>query len=129
MEFVFAIIAAPIIISAINLITKECKQDRYRKKCKNDKGSIIEPFSVAEYFKRKEKLNIELLEEQKAAKHTIVLWWGLDGLRMNEDGSTEWIKKKSVNQNVFYQHQTYQYIRYSGYGYPGRDVTGRLIRD
>lgn len=67
-------------------------------------------WSVSAYYERMEEALIEILSRQKPVDQTITLWWGLDGLRLNEDGSLEWISKKKpepepqpVNQNVFYQ--------------------------
>lgn len=61
-------------------------------------------FSVSEYFDRIEKASIEILEEIKPVDHTIVLWWGLDGLRLNEDGTLEWTsRKRQTTGNEFYQ--------------------------
>lgn len=66
----------------------------------------IEPFSVTKYFDRTEQAALEILEKQKPIDQTIILWCGLDGLRLNEDGTLEWISRKNPNpvpQNVFYQ--------------------------
>lgn len=66
----------------------------------------IEPFSVTEYFDRMEQVALDILEKQEPVGKTIILWWGLDGLRLNENGTLEWIsrkKPKPVMQNVFYQ--------------------------
>lgn len=61
-------------------------------------------FSVSEYFDRIEKASIEILEEIKPVDHTIVLWWGLDGLRLNEDETLEWTsRKRQTTGNEFYQ--------------------------
>lgn len=64
------------------------------------------PFIVSEYCDRIEKISLKILEEQEPVEKIVILWWGLDGLRMNEDGSLEWISRKKtepVKQNVFYQ--------------------------
>ncbi len=64
------------------------------------------PFIVSEYLERMEKAGIEVLENREPIERTIILWWGLDGLRLNEDGMLEWISRKKpepVNQDVFYQ--------------------------
>lgn len=61
-------------------------------------------FSVSEYLSRIEQAALDILESMKPIDKTITLWWGLDGLRLNEDGTTEWVsrKKKSV-ETVSYQ--------------------------
>lgn len=74
---------------------------------KNDTPKLeIEPFSVTEYFDRMEQATLDIMEKQEPIDQTIILWWGLDGLRLNEDGTSEWISRKKPNpvmQNVFYQ--------------------------
>lgn len=65
-----------------------------------------EPFIVSEYHDRMEKATLDILEHQKPVDQTMILWWGLDGLRLNEDGELEWVsrkKPKPVQENVFYQ--------------------------
>lgn len=74
---------------------------------KNDTPKLeIEPFSIPAYFDRMEQAALEILEKQEPIDRTIILWWGLDGLRLNEDGTSEWISRKKpepVNQNISYQ--------------------------
>lgn len=63
-------------------------------------------FIVSEYYDRIEKVHLNILENQTPIDRTIILWWGLDGLRLNEDGMLEWINRKKrmpTPQNVFYQ--------------------------
>lgn len=63
-------------------------------------------FSVCEYYDRIEKEQLKMLEEYKPVDQTIILWWGFDGLRLNEDGSIEWISRRKpepVSPGVFYQ--------------------------
>lgn len=65
----------------------------------------LEPFVVSEYYDQMEKAALDILEHQEPVNQTIILWWGLDGLRLNEDGELEWISRKTpkpVNQNVSY---------------------------
>lgn len=98
---VTSFVVSMIIIGAIQLLFAYFRQEKTGK----DKDAVA-PFSVAEYYKRKEKLTLQILEDKKPVSHTIVLWWGLDGLRLNEDGSREWISRKNtVNQNIFYPSQ------------------------
>lgn len=62
------------------------------------------PYQILEEH---EDFILELQEgKEKQAKYEIVLWWGLDGLKLNDDGTTEWIsrrKPKPINQDVSYQ--------------------------
>lgn len=53
-----------------------------------------EPFIVSEYYDRMEKAALDILEHQEAVEQTIILWWGLDGLRLNEDGTLEWVSRR-----------------------------------
>lgn len=72
----------------------------------NERIEPQEPFILSEYFSHMEQANLYIWENQEPVDKTIILWWGLDGLRLNEDGSLEWIsrkKPKPVNQNIFYQ--------------------------
>lgn len=51
-------------------------------------------YSISAYYDRIEKVSAEILESQKPVDKSIILWWGLDGLRLNEDGTSEWISRK-----------------------------------
>lgn len=54
-----------------------------------------EPFSVSKYYERMEKASVEIMNErEKEPVYIITLWAGLDGLRMNDDGTTEWIRRE-----------------------------------
>lgn len=67
----------------------------------------IEPFVVSEYYGRMEKVTLEILEAREPVNKTITLWWGLDGLRLNEDGTSKWIsreKPKPVLENPVFQN-------------------------
>lgn len=66
----------------------------------------LEPFVISEYYARIEQAALDILEQQEPVDQTIILWWGLDGLRLNEDGTLEWVSKrkpKPVRVNVFCQ--------------------------
>lgn len=88
------------------LVVREVIFDVFSMRKKKEEIQLVEPFSVLEYFDRIEKAALDILEKQDPVNKTITLWWGLDGLRLNEDGSLEWIsrkKPKPVNQNISYQ--------------------------
>lgn len=51
-------------------------------------------FSLSEYFDRIEKAHLSILEEIAPIDKSITLWWGFDGLRLNEDGTLEWVNRK-----------------------------------
>lgn len=72
----------------------------------SSQNNDAKPFVVSEYLTRIEKASIEILESRKPVEQIVILWWGLDGLRLNEDGTAEWISRKKpspVQRNVFYQ--------------------------
>ena len=54
----------------------------------------LEPFVISEYYDRTEQAAIDILETQEPVDQTIILWWGLDGLRLNEDGTLEWASRR-----------------------------------
>lgn len=72
-----------------------------REKCKKRKEqarNLQEKFySISEYYERMEKVNLEILEAHPPVDRTIILWCGLNGLRLNEDGTAEWISRKKQN--------------------------------
>lgn len=99
MIFIIAPIAA-IIICAIHYLINERTFE------KADPLEPPQPFVVSEYYGRMEKAALDIQEAQEPVNKIIILWWGLDGLRLNEDNSLEWISRKkpeSVNQNIPWQ--------------------------
>ncbi len=61
-------------------------------------------FSVSKYLSRIEEASLEILENLEPINGAITLWWGLDGLRLNEDGTTEWVsRRKKPVETVLYQ--------------------------
>lgn len=53
-------------------------------------------FSRTGYLSRIESL-CEALWQEPREKYVLILWWGLDGIRLNEDGTREWISKAKPN--------------------------------
>ena len=51
-------------------------------------------YSISEYFQHIEDASIEIQQQKEPVDRTTVLWWGVDGLRMNEDGGLEWISRR-----------------------------------
>lgn len=76
------------------------------KATKPEYTDYISDFSVSEYMDRLEKAGIEIMDEaEKRPEYKVILWAGLDGLRMNQDGTTEWIRREEKKQepvSVFY---------------------------
>lgn len=60
-------------------------------------------FSVSEYLSRIERAYLDILEGLEPVSKAITLWLGLDGLRLNEDGTMEWVSRKKPAESVFYQ--------------------------
>lgn len=67
----------------------------YSKKLFDDMfGLTIKPFLVSEYLDRIEQEHLKIIEaKKKEPKYIITLWIGLDGLRMNEDETLEWVSR------------------------------------
>lgn len=60
-----------------------------------DEQKNIESFCPSDYLKRIIELSDELQhEKEQSDNYRLILWWGIDGLRLNVDGSYEWIKKE-----------------------------------
>lgn len=68
-----------------------------------DTEKNVNPFVVSEYLERVEKAALDILERREKTNKTITLWWGLDGIRLNEDGSAKQVSRKKPTENVFYQ--------------------------
>lgn len=63
-------------------------------------------FSLSGYFERIENQALELQsEKEKQDPYVIILWWWNDGLRLNDDGSFEWIRKNQKPVSISYQPQ------------------------
>lgn len=64
-------------------------------------------WTVSSYYDRIEKAALDIARKRKPDDKIIILWWGVDGLRLNENGDLEWIKREqeTANQNVSYQPQ------------------------
>lgn len=76
------------------------------RKFENGKIELAKPYSASEYFARIEQTALDILDEQKPIDRTIILWCGMDGIRLNEDGTLEWISRKKpspVAQGIFCQ--------------------------
>jgi len=75
---------------------------------KEDTVANAVPFVLSEYFDRMEKTNLEILEQRVQVKQVIILWWGLDGLQLSENGTLKWIsrKKQPIVSNVYQPWQT-----------------------
>lgn len=60
-----------------------------------DEQKSIESFCPSDYLKRIIELSDELQhEKEQSDNYRLILWWGINGLRLNADGSYECIKKE-----------------------------------
>lgn len=84
-------------------------------------------FKISEYLSRIERSYLDMLENLQPIDKTITLWIGLEGLRLNEDGTTEWLSRKNPAENVFYQPcQSIQPMR-TGLGFEQAQCTRAQI--
>lgn len=58
------------------------------------------PFSVSKYLERIERAALDIVENKEPVDHTIILWWGLDGLRLNENGTIEAVSRKKQKSEL-----------------------------
>lgn len=97
--YVVAFFASAVIVFLPYFIHDKIQRKQIQRQAKT------EPFIVSEYYNRMEKAALDILEHQEPVDQTIILWWGLDGLRLTEGGTLEWVsrrKLKPVQENVFY---------------------------
>lgn len=90
-------------ISTIAIFISLIVENRNKKKRiqleTNQLVSYISDFSVSKYMGRIEKYGIEIMSErQKETNYQIILWIGIDGLRLNDDGTTEWIRREKETE-------------------------------
>lgn len=51
-------------------------------------------FSVSDYYQRMEKVYLDIVSERENKNdYKLTLWLGIDGLQLNDDGTTQWIKR------------------------------------
>lgn len=101
-EFVIFTLPALAVLAAGWMIYDWCREIAEQ----TDRPCISEPFSEAKYLERMEKALLEAQEQKETVDQTVILWWGLDGLTLDENGNLKWISRRKpepVNQNVFYQ--------------------------
>lgn len=71
------------------------KKSENRVELNIDEQKNVEPFCTSDYLKRTIELSDKLQhEKEQSDNYGLVLWWGIDGLRLNADGLYEWIKKE-----------------------------------
>lgn len=66
-----------------------------------DEQKNIESFCPSDYLKRIIELSDELQhEKEQSDNYRLILWWGINGLRLNADGSYEWTKKEIIKSTT-----------------------------
>lgn len=85
------------------------------------------PFSLTEHYERLMQVSEEIAEEKaKRQYEPTVLWLILDGMRINEDGTIEWIKKPNRTNQILEEvkkkekeREPYEQLidKYMGHGY------------
>ena len=83
-----------ILISLISCIISALTIYRRRTDANPSQSEPRSKFSVSQYLECAEKAYLEILQQQEPFEYEIVLWWGFDGVRLNKDGSPEWISRK-----------------------------------
>lgn len=73
------------------------RRELARRKLYPESGTAQTPasFSPSAYLDRISKY-CEALWQEPREEYILILWWGLDGLRLNRDGSMEWVSKKEA---------------------------------
>lgn len=99
----FRVICAVVVGTAflIAIIAERRKYKEHRDKMQQFLMATIsqKPFSVTEYLDRMERESLKLAYQSE--EYLIVLWWGFDGLRLNEDGTAEWISRRNEPKPIF----------------------------
>lgn len=88
--FLIGLIAFVIIVGNFMLLFLDSAHSLKEK----DTLYLSKPFLVSECYERMEKAALNILDELEPVDQTIILWWGLDGILLNENGELEWISRK-----------------------------------
>lgn len=93
-------IIAVLVLGAILDVWFSWRRDMYKvSKSKKSLNYTPKPFSVSDYYKRKEKFLLDLeMERQNQEEYLITLYFGNDGLQLKKDGTFEWIKRREVKK-------------------------------
>lgn len=109
-------------------------------KIKQNKHKISEKvyhtFSYQDYFETIEQVTLDILKEKEEREHyQLILWLGLDGLKLNDDGSTEWISRRGNYTSKPLDTNPYDIERLEWpakqnqhYETWGRDINGNIVR-
>lgn len=93
--FILYVLAASSLVLLFYFIFQIVKCTIIEKETAYESQKINNSFSVSDYCDRMEKQLLALqFEKEKREVYLITLWWGFDGLRLNEDGTAKWISRK-----------------------------------
>lgn len=105
--FIFFVATVGIIVALIIESRVDKEMEKRREILINQVKSVClesdTRFSVSGHFDRMERESQRIRDEIKSKEpYVLVLWWGDDGLRLNADGTTEWIDKRPHPQPFRY---------------------------
>lgn len=68
---------------------------------------IPHTYSVSDYYESMERYQLSLQAEKESREpYLLILWWGFDGLRLNEDGTTGWISRRPASKQTDIKQQS-----------------------
>lgn len=105
MSWIFLCIAPLIAGLLVFLILNEmeCREciRRFKESTKSSDRPLEEPFSIADYYDRMMKVSEDLARQKAERKYEpTILWLLLDGLRINGDGTLEWVHKEKPKKDI-----------------------------
>lgn len=97
--------SAPVVGLLIFFIIDEVEFNEHTRQFKKSmeqlNRSLEEPFSISDYYDRMMKVSEDLARQKAERKYEpTVLWLLLDGLRINEDGTLEWVRKEKPKKDI-----------------------------
>lgn len=98
---IIIIFVAAAVAMAVASVMAQMREEKQKQLFRSQFRQYISDFSTSAYMGRIEKSSVEIMQDaQKRPKYQFVLWAGLDGLRMNDDGTTEWIRREEKPKPV-----------------------------
>lgn len=79
--------------SFLNFCEQENELEKHLEEV-NEKIRKLNEFKVSDYLSHIEQEAVDIQRnKENRPKKRLTLWWGLDGLRLNDDGTSEWIRR------------------------------------
>lgn len=115
MIYIILVVSAVIIATAVIINARADRELERRAAWFASAMMPHEKFSLAEYYEQIEHVQTELLQErEREPKREIVLWWGLDGCKIDGDGNIVWIsKRKEKGEDKQTNENNAAYVPYS----------------